>query len=96
MRIQEKSTWFFRQKNFDGSGRLLLEGTKDKSAAGLLQAVVGFLEAEGLKVVNPFSVLQPFFCEEGILTKVQPSPGLAEDIDFGLRMARRLLERKAP
>jgi DUF1009 family protein len=82
----------FRRENFDDSARLLLEGIKEKSPTALLKAAVDFLEAEGLEVVNPFSVLEPFFCQEGVLTKVQPSPDMAGDIDFGIRMARRIAD----
>ncbi len=82
----------FRQDNFDNSGRLLLEGIKEKSPTTLLKAAIDYLESEGLDVVSPFSILQPFFCEEGVLTKVQPSSDLAEDIDFGIRVARRLAD----
>jgi len=82
----------FRLDNFDDSGRLLLEGIRVKSPTALLEAAVDFLKAEGFKIVSPFSILEPFFCEEGVLTKVQPSPVLAGDIDFGIRMARRLAD----
>jgi hypothetical protein len=82
----------FRKENFDAVSWRFLESIKEKSPTILLKAVVDFLEAEGLQVVSPFSILKSHFCEEGVLTKGQPSPALLEDIDFGLKLARRLAD----
>jgi DUF1009 family protein len=87
-----RSSALFRKENFDASSWRLVETLKQKSPTTLLQAVINLLEAAGLQVVSPFSVLRPCFCEAGVLTEGRPSTELVEDIDFGLRMARRIAD----
>jgi DUF1009 family protein len=87
-----RSSALFRKENFDASSWRLVETLKQKSPTTLLQAVINLLEAAGLQVVSPLSILRPYFCEAGVLTEGRPSTELVEDIDFGLRMARRVAD----
>lgn len=87
-----RSSSIFRRENFDAASWRLLERTKEKSPTSLLKAIIDFLEAEGLQVVSPFAILESYFCEEGVLTEGRPLPALLGDIDYGLKMARRLAD----
>jgi hypothetical protein len=87
-----RSSSLFRKENFDASSWRLLETLKEKSPTTLLKAVINLLEAAGLQVVSPFSFLESCFCEEGVLTEGRPSAELVEDIEFGLKMARRIAD----
>jgi len=82
----------FRKGNFDSVSARLIESIKEKSATTLLKAVIDLLEARGFQVVSLFSLLKSDFCEEGVLTQGPLSPALGEDIDFGLKMARRIAD----
>jgi UDP-2,3-diacylglucosamine hydrolase len=82
----------FQREHYDKASWRLQERIKEKSPTAVLKSVIAFLEAEGLEVVSPFSILTSCFCEPGVLTEGRPSAALVEDIDFGLRMARRLAD----
>jgi hypothetical protein len=82
----------FCQENFDPATWLMLEPLKQKSPTAVLREAFRFLEAAGLRVLDPFSMLQPFFCAEGVLTAVRPSPSVQEDIDYGLNVARQVAD----
>ncbi|MGB7297446.1 MAG: UDP-2,3-diacylglucosamine diphosphatase LpxI [Candidatus Aminicenantales bacterium] len=82
----------FRTDLLDAHARRLLKGVQERSATALLKAVFGFLEAGGLKVVNPASLLESHFCTPGVLTRKSPAPGPLADVDFGLRIARRIAD----
>jgi DUF1009 family protein len=82
----------FQKENFDPLSRHLLENLEEKSPAALLKAVANLLEARGLRVLSPYAVLKSAFCRPGILTETAPSAALLGDIDFGLKMARRLAD----
>jgi len=79
----------FRPDFMDAKARKLLREIKERSATSLLEAAFGFLEASGLRVLNPASLLESYFCRPGVLTRKTPSSNLLRDIDFGLRMARQ-------
>jgi DUF1009 family protein len=79
----------FRPDLLDAETRKLLKGVQERSATSLLEAAFGFLEASGLRVLNPASLLESYFCRPGVLTRKIPSSNLLRDIDFGLRLARQ-------
>ncbi|MBN2409749.1 MAG: UDP-2,3-diacylglucosamine diphosphatase LpxI [Candidatus Aminicenantes bacterium] len=82
----------FRKDLLDAQARRLLEGIPERSATALLKAVFGYLEAGGLKVLNPGSFLKSHFCDPGVLTRKKPSPEALADVEFGLRIARRIAD----
>ncbi len=81
-----------RQGALGGLTRRIWDGLEDRSPTGLLKAAVVFLEASGLRVLNPVSVLEPHFCRAGILTKKKPTEAQLEAIDFGLKTARKVAD----
>jgi DUF1009 family protein len=82
----------FKPQFLDADARKLLRGISGRSAPAILEAVFGFLEAGGLKVLNPASLLESYFCSPGVLTRMTPSPDTLGDVDFGLRIARRIAD----
>ncbi len=82
----------FRPDNFDETAWKALQGLGDKSPLSFLGAAVAFLEGGGLQVLTPLAVLGPQFCQEGVLTAVEPTPAQLADIDFGLGLARRFAD----
>ncbi|MEW5902455.1 MAG: LpxI family protein, partial [Acidobacteriota bacterium] len=53
---------------------------------------VDYIEANGLRVLNPQTLLKSIFCPEGTLTRKKPSLALLQDMDFGLRIARQMAD----
>jgi hypothetical protein len=84
-----RPTAIYRPDHFDETAWDALRGLNDKSPLGLLGAAVAFLEGRGLRVLTPRAVLGPQFCQEGVLTAVEPTAAQLADIDFGLSLARR-------
>jgi DUF1009 family protein len=82
----------FRPELLDAAAKKLLRGMKERSAKALLETAFGFLQAQGLSVLNPASLLASHFCGPGVLTRKIPSSGESADIDFGLRVARRIAD----
>jgi DUF1009 family protein len=82
----------FRRQNFDVETWRRLEKIKDRSASGVLEAAIAFLEAQGFKVLSPAPFLAPHFYKPGVLTRSAPSPEVLEDIRLGLRVAGQLAD----
>lgn len=79
-------------ERFGHDPRRFLDGLPDDSATVLLRAAVGFLEAQGLRVIDPGPFLEPFLCGPGRLTRTAPTDAAEADIAFGLPLARRLAD----
>ncbi len=72
----------------------LLAQVKDKTPTSLIQSIIGYLESQGIVVADPSFLLQPLFCEAGILTATPPTPAILENIEFGWERARRLADEE--
>lgn len=79
----------FRRGNFDAQTWKRLEGVKQRSALGILDAAFAFLKSQGFKVLSPGPFLAPQICKAGVLTKAAPTRAVLEDIVYGLRIARQ-------
>jgi UDP-2,3-diacylglucosamine hydrolase len=79
----------FRRANFDAETWKRLAGLKEKSPSDLLETVFAWLEAGGIKVVNPRFLLAPHFCRPGVLTRAAPAQAILKDIRLGLKVARQ-------
>lgn len=82
----------FKREDFDAAAAGLWDRIEEKSPAGILRAVIEFIEQKGLRVASPDSLLEPQFCRASVLTSNRPDIALLEDIDFGLRLAKRLAD----
>jgi DUF1009 family protein len=81
-----------RSENFDRETWTLIRNLKDQSPTVLLGAAVGFLEARGLRVLDPLPWLKPYFCEPATLTQATLPREVFGDIEFGLRLARQIAD----
>jgi UDP-2,3-diacylglucosamine hydrolase len=55
----------------------------------LLRAIVGELEAEGIRVIGADEVAGGLLAAEGLMTKIGPDPAAARDIALGVEVALR-------
>jgi DUF1009 family protein len=70
----------------------LIAQIRDKTPTWLIQSLIDYLGAQGITVVDPSFLLQPYFCPAGILSSAPPTPAILEDIEFGWERARRLAD----
>jgi hypothetical protein len=77
----------FRKENRSAALASFLGQAKDKTPTSLLSAIFGLLDARGISVKDPGFLLGPFLCPEGVLGRVQLSPRIAADIEFGWPIA---------
>jgi DUF1009 family protein len=82
----------FKREDFDAAAAGLWDRIEEKSPAGILRAVIEFIEQKGLRVASPDSLLRPQFCRAGVLTSNRPDTALVENIDLGLRLAKHLAD----
>ena len=68
----------------------LLFSLPRKNTDALIGAVARVLEGEGIHLVDSTAFLTPLVPEPGVLTRRAPDPREAEDIAFGLRLARQI------
>jgi DUF1009 family protein len=76
----------------DDKARRLLGRIRQRLPSVLVESVFNLLEASGFKILDPASLLEPFICEPGVLTRKTPSPMMLKMIDAGLRVARRIAD----
>ncbi|MFB0565862.1 MAG: LpxI family protein [Candidatus Aminicenantaceae bacterium] len=72
--------------------RSLLNKTKEKRPAAIIGAIINYMNGEGIEVIDPTSFLAPYLCREGIMTEAELSPEIREDVDFGLKIARKIAD----
>jgi UDP-2,3-diacylglucosamine hydrolase len=68
----------------------MLARLKRRNTDALIGAVAAELEAEGIKLIDSTTFLQPLIARDGILTKRAPNKHELEDIEYGLHVAREL------
>lgn len=82
---------FRRPEGWPGGGGGPARSSEGTPSA-LILAFIRYLEAQGLRVMDPAPFLAPFFCAEGILGAVAPSASVLEDAKFGWAVARRMAD----
>jgi len=78
----------YRRGVVDDVALRLLSQTQGRSPSIVLKVLIDYLTKEGIEVKDPTFLLTPYFCQEGVLTEVQPTPEVLDDIDFGWRAAK--------
>jgi len=68
----------------------LLFSLPRKNTDSLIGAVAKVLEEEGIQLVDSTRFLKPLLPQTGVLTRREPDVREAEDIEYGLRVARHL------
>lgn len=64
----------------------------EKTPTPLIKAFIEFMGKEGIKIIEPTSFLASYFCKEGLMTETTPTPETKEDINFGMRIARKVAD----
>ena len=70
----------------------MMEKARDKNPTSLLNTAIGFLESQGITVIDPSPFLVSAFCDTGFLTGVNHAGGLETDIEFGWIVARQIAD----
>jgi DUF1009 family protein len=82
----------YNKTRFDPTALRILDSGIDKKPTSIIEKVIFFFEEQGLSVIDPTPFLSSFFCEEGIITKTQPSEMIELDIAFGWDIARSIAD----
>jgi DUF1009 family protein len=61
---------------------------KDKRDNAVLLAVAEELSREGIELISSVEYCKEHLAEEGVMTRTAPRPAVAEDVEFGWRIAR--------
>ncbi len=72
--------------------RALLDGVRDKRADTLFGAVGRMLREEGFELTDSTVYVRDLFPAAGVLTRTSPDASLADDIAFGLKMAKSVAQ----
>jgi DUF1009 family protein len=82
----------YDKSQFDPSALHILDSSKDKRPASVIEKVIFFFEEQGLSVIDPTPFLASFYCEKGTLTHTQPLENIESDIEFGWDIARSIAD----
>lgn len=80
------------EEALDETGRAIVGRLADLGASVLLDVFIGFLAAQGLRVLDPEPFLAPFLCPPGLLTRTPLSPAAEADIAAGRAKAKALAD----
>ncbi|MHB8053849.1 MAG: LpxI family protein [Candidatus Aminicenantales bacterium] len=81
------------QKNFrDEALAPFLARLPDQSPTTLIKSLIGYLQANGLTILDPTAFLEPYFCAEGVLGSVPVSNEAAAAAAFGWPLAKMLAD----
>lgn len=80
----------FSMPRLDEECQLLLFGLKEKSNDAILEAVVGYLAANGIHMESQARFLRHILAVPGVLVGEAPTPAEEEDIRFGFRLAKEI------
>ncbi len=70
----------------------ILGQIQERSPTAVIQAIIDFIQGEGIQIVDPRQFIASSFCEAGVLTKTELSPDLEEDIVFGWKIAKNIAD----
>lgn len=82
------SRLFSAEVNKDDQLKFLLDSVKDKRADSIFGAVAMKLQENGLTLLDSTSFLQDYMPKKGVLTKIDPSFEVWEDVSFGFKLAK--------
>ncbi len=81
-------TVIYRPEAWDESARRLIEAGARRSPAALLGLAVQYLGGQGIEIISPAFLLEPYFCRPGNMTSAALSAAAEEAVALGLRAAR--------
>jgi DUF1009 family protein len=82
----------FDKEKFNEDSRRLLAQSKDRGAAAVLKTIIDFMDKKGIQIMDPTLFIASSFCQEGVLTKTEPSSDAEEDIEFGFKIAKNIAD----
>ncbi|MHB8095681.1 MAG: LpxI family protein [Candidatus Aminicenantales bacterium] len=82
----------FREGPPDAPASAILAAAGSRSPVRMIEALIGFLGTQGIRILDPTPFLKDLFCPPGILTATRPSPAVLEDAAFGFGIARKLAD----
>ncbi len=82
----------FNEEKLDKTTLHLLTQCKKKTPDPLIKTIIDFFSKKGIQVKDPSLFLSSFFCKKGILTKMELSPEVEKDIDFGWKIAKNIAD----
>ncbi len=82
----------FNKEKFNQDSKRLLAQSKDRGPVAVLNTIIDFMDKEGIEIMDPTSFIASSLCEEGVLTRTEPSPDAEEDIEFGLKIAKNIAD----
>jgi len=82
----------FREGPPDAPGAAILAAAGSRRPARMIEALIGFLGTQGIRVLDPTPFLKDLFCPAGVLTANPPSPAVREDAAYGFGIARTLAD----
>lgn len=84
-------TLMYRQDLIDGALRSVLSSLPKRDDHSLLGAIVGFFEANGVRVLPYREIIPELMAPEGVIAGRAPLPGEVEDIAYGAAIASALV-----
>ena len=82
----------YKEQGFNALVFDILSQSEDKSPTSLICLAIEYLSKRGIAVLDPTKFLSSLFIDEGILSKMKPSPQIEDDINFGWEKARVLAD----
>ena len=82
----------FEEEKFNQNLPALFRRMKEKTPTRIMEAMINLLSLEGIQVIDPTPFLSSYFCQEGVMTKFKPAPEMEEDIQLGLRLAKKIAD----
>ena len=82
----------YKEQGFNALVFDILSQSEDKSPTSLICLAIEYLSKRGITVLDPTKFLSSLFIDEGILSKMKPSPQIEDDINFGWEKARVLAD----
>lgn len=70
----------------------LLLGLASRNTDSLIGAVAKMLEDEGIHLISSTALLEPLLAKPGVLTRRAPTQAEQQDIEYGRKVARSILE----
>ncbi|MBM7556977.1 LpxI family protein [Halanaerobacter jeridensis] len=80
----------FQGIELDQRFKKLLAQLPEKNDDAIMLAIVNELQEEGIEVSDQTKFMQQFFVDEGLLTTVEPSEAVLEDMEYGFQMAKEI------
>ena len=80
----------FQGIELDQRFKKLLSQLPEKNDDAIMLAIVNELQEAGITVSDQTKFMEEFFVDEGLLTTVEPSEAVVQDMEYGFKMAKEI------